>query len=259
MLPLKSHHHKSYLTLFIVLLLVSLSCTLPGLPQPEPTNTPSEIIEVTEPTMPIEPTKGISGNILTEVAKSIYATVTQNAGIPSTSETEEPPVSTSEIPISTPTTAPTSTLSQPPEAATSTITPSTGFLPSDPDQQLWITPYFRVRNINLHNCGLTYAANFKVTSTTNRYLESVSLKFTDLSTGTILLGPETNNSPFLNTDRTCNIYGADSLGPYQTRYVGNTLGPKSLKTHTILANIKLCTKEYLEGTCHEAIVEFVVP
>jgi hypothetical protein len=75
----------------------------------------------------------------------------------------------------------------------------------------------------------------------------------------VLYGPETNNSPFLSTDRTCNSVGSDALAPGQTKYVGSLVGPKTLHGHTIRANIVLCTQENLGGVCYEAIIEFVVP
>jgi hypothetical protein len=132
-------------------------------------------------------------------------------------------------------------------------------MPISPNIGYWTTPYFRIRNLNLHDCGSDYAANFKISSTAPIPLESLSLEFVDLTTNIVLYGPATNNAPFLYTDRTCDSFGVDSLAPYQTMYIGNRLGSKSLQTHTIQTIITLCTLENLAGVCYEAIIDFVFP
>ena len=234
----------------MLLLLVGYACTIPGLPQPSP-----EASSTTAPpdeTLPVESTGGLPGNILTEVAGSIYATLTQQA-----IEADIPkPTQTSEATFA-PTTGPSNGTPIAQASPTDTLAPDLAATPISPDSSMWITDYYRVRNVNLHECGLNYAANFKITSTT--HLESLSLKLTDQTTSTVLYGPTTNNAPFLHTDRTCNSTGADSMGALYTRYIGGLLGPKSLSTHTIIANIKLCTRENLNGDCADAIIEFVVP
>lgn len=243
----------------MLLLLVGYACTIPGLPQPSPEASPTAAPP--DETLPVESTGGLPGNILTEVAGSIYATLTQQAiepDVPKPTQTAEASLEPTTGPSNNTPIAqvsPTDTLA--PDMAPTTDGDATVATPISPNINMWITDYYRVRNVNLHDCGLNYAANFKITSTT--HLDSLSLKLTDQTTSAVLYGPTTNNAPFLYTDRTCNSTGADSMGSLYTRYVGGLLGPKSLSTHTIIANIKLCTLENLSGFCADAIIEFVVP
>lgn len=132
------------------------------------------------------------------------------------------------------------------------------FIPPSSGANL-ITPAFRVSGVHLVLCNGGYTANFKIYSTASSTLESLSLQFKDRNTDSILWGPTVQNTPFLWTDKTCNINGFDRIYAGQTRYVGNFLGTRSLSLHTIQATIILCTKEDLMGNCYTAIAEFVVP
>jgi hypothetical protein len=149
---------------------------------------------------------------------------------------------------------------EPTESALNQIPTIVGYTPFTPSAILiWKTPAFQVKNLNLHQCNGGYAAIFKLTSTFSTALESLSLQFKDRNSNSILFGPSMSNRPFINSDKTCLFTGSDSMYLSQTAFVGNYLGSKDLRLHTIQATIKLCTKEDLMGSCYRALVEFVVP
>jgi hypothetical protein len=282
MLPQTARKNLHFILIISTLLIVNLACRIPEITPPQPTSTdsdltqepPTGLTETTEPGAPdLTPAQSLAvpDIILTEVAASIYTTITAAAGTAETEITSEAPPDVESKPTLTPTSTmpptltPTATrTTQPTIPVSSSNTPTItatliGYTPIPPEIGVWATPYFRIRNLNLHECGLNYAANFRIYNTSSVPLESLSLKFYDRTTSSILYGPATNNAPFLSTDRTCDSVGIDFLAPRQTMYAGNLLGPKTLQAHTIRANIKLCTKEDLAGICSEAIVEFVVP
>lgn len=280
-------HNKSanHIATLLVLLLILSACNYPG--TGNPTATPQGTVTITagsttETSTPVEtymPPDAPSTNtpiskdaILTEVAATLYAIVTQTAkAAPPITATEPesiaPPAPT-KAPTNTAlpsTNTPTATNTSIPRPTNTMIPTSTatatqpGYTPIPPEPGVWITYAFRVRNIHLQDCNINYVANFEIYSTAKTDLQSSSIQLIDRNSNTTLAGPEINNNPFLATDRTCISVGASTLSPESTAYVGSWLGPKSLQTHTIKAIIKLCTLENIQGACYQATIEFVVP
>lgn len=118
---------------------------------------------------------------------------------------------------------------------------------------------FTIQNINLHPCSDGYNAIFKIRNQSSGKLESLSLHIQDLTTGAVLLGPWSSNTPFMNTDRTCSSGGIDTLLSGQSLFLGNSLGGSHLSEHTIRTTILLCAKESLKGACTQKVVDFIVP
>jgi hypothetical protein len=261
-------NRRTILILLLLLIMSSTACKIPFLSQETPSGTelPSGQITGTSDSsaqMPPSGTAGLPNTILTEVAGTLYAKITEDASAIASETVTILDGSTTTEPL--PTLIATSQMQT--QVALGTVIPDLpyatitipGYTPIAPADGVWITPYFQIRNLNLHECGKNYEANFKVKNRTSKPLESVSLKFFDRTTNTVLTGPTINNAPFLSTDRTCSIHGADTLPSYTTRYVGDLLGPKNLQAHTIRAEITICSGENLSGICSEAALEFVVP
>jgi len=244
---------------------VVLACALPQLPgfpggeQPAETTSPA-------PPASIVVSPGVPGAVLTQVAATIFAQVTQqppSAAMPTTGSTPSE-AKASEQPQVTET---SEAISEPPSTATLTVTSAPSQPPAAIPPDINLTPPtggfsdsgFKIKGVNIHRCINHPWAIFRIYNQSGRNLESLSLLFQDLTANQTLFGPIASNSPFMSSDRTCSSGGLDSLAPGATLYLGNSLYSSHLKDHTILATITLCTQEGLSGTCYQKTSEFVVP
>jgi hypothetical protein len=130
-----------------------------------------------------------------------------------------------------------------------------------PTQTVVIRPGsgFKIEWVNLPACGSDLSAVFRVTNTDDNPFESALLEIVDLGSGQVLFGPNANDSPFTNTDRSCYSWGIDSLQPGQSLFLGVPLGGTGLKGHSIQASLTLCSDEGVSGACYQQIAEFVIP
>jgi hypothetical protein len=249
--------------------LAILACALPQLPGfPGGTQT----TESSSATVPAGTgvTPGVPGSVLTQVAATIFAQVTQEpqSAPPSAATLTSGAISTGvgasqasqtaqasraiSGPQSTPKANMTITPSQPPAAIPPNfnLTPPVGGF-SDSG--------FKIKGVNIHRCANHPWAIFQIYNQSGHTLESLSLLFQDLTGDQTLFGPIASNSPFMSSDRQCSSGGLDALASGSTLYLGNSLYSSHLKDHTIRATITLCTQEGLGGTCYQKITEFVVP
>lgn len=233
------------------LMLINLSaCNLPFVPDDS---------QSTTTTLP-----AIPQDVLTEVAATIQFQLTEVGGfLPRT-----------EIP---PDTSPTSILPEAPapqvtDTPTQTTTHTATISPSHtptPTYTLVHTPIppvggfpgggFKIKGLNIHWCrGLPWA-HFGVRNIGSSSLHSLYLLYRDQDVNQTLLGPYISSAPFTASDRVCSTGGIDHLTPGNTLFVGNSLGSRGLRGHTIQATIMLCTGENLNGNCYQNIIEFVMP
>jgi hypothetical protein len=133
--------------------------------------------------------------------------------------------------------------------------------PPAPPMNIQIYPGqgFKVLGVNLPSCDGIYSANFYIYNLGAVPLESLLIKFTDLSTSSVLLGPVASDAPFIFSDRECMSGGIERLEPGQALFLGNTLSLPQLNGHTIQADISLCTGQGLGGQCYLKTVSFVIP
>lgn len=138
--------------------------------------------------------------------------------------------------------------------------PSFGFIPSPPAGfYVQAGQAFSILGVSLPNCSGTLAANFLVQNNISAAFDSFSFQVTDLASGTILYGPVTNNTPFMNTDQSCTAVGNETLPAGNRLFVGGSLGAPNLSGHTVRVELNLCTGNGLGGQCYASAVEFVVP
>jgi len=116
-----------------------------------------------------------------------------------------------------------------------------------------------IQGVNLPVCGGIYSANLLVQNTGNAVFESLSYQVTNLGSNTVLFGPATNNTPFVNNDTTCTPAGITALDPGTALFVGGSLGAANLSGQTVRVELTLCTQDDLAGQCEPLVVEFVVP
>jgi len=258
-----------------VLLLSVLACSLPNISLTKPEENQTEKTQSTS-----ESAAKLPENVLTEAA----ATIQNSLPVIGSTETvappdlpQAPPIELTNTPTPTltstkqptktptktksPTTIPPTKTNAPTATGTHTLTPTVvGYtqFPMSPGST-WTTAGFSVKNIHLHTCNGGYAANFKINNRAAVALESLSLKFEDRNTGTVLHGPTVNNAPFMTTDKTCATGGINRLNSGKTLYIGNHLGANDLNLHTIQATIKICTLNSMAGTCFTALLDFVIP
>lgn len=271
---------------FVLLGFSAAACNIPFLPvsttAPDVTGTPgaTKTAKTVKPTKPAK-TPGIPVTILTEVAATIHARLTDEAPVVPTTAISPPDITMPEppqAPYPAPITmTPTKTLThQVPSAPihTNTPTPTSTYTPT-PSRTKFSLPYtpkvlgpgtggytaygFKVKGFNIHWCGGVPWAIFLVNNRDSHALESLVLHLYDASTNQTLSGPVASDAPFMATDKTCVFGGIGSLAPGGSRYIGNSLGWVGLKGHTIQATITLCTENGLGGTCHQKTVEFVAP
>ena len=118
-------------------------------------------------------------------------------------------------------------------------------------------PSVSVAFSNVHFCGGSPTAVFRVTNRGNATLESVRLSVKDLDNGKTLFSAAVSNSPFMISASGC-PEGRDSLPPDATGYVGGILNTKTVSGHEAQANLTLCTEEGLGGNCVSTKVLFTI-
>jgi hypothetical protein len=254
------------------LILSACNLPIPGLPPQAPTGVPaiSEAMLTSaaatiqahlnpQDTPQPEPTQMLPETGIPEIIPSAEAQTLPTMEVPITVEIPPTPtlVAIEQVP-NTPLPAQQAVAATPtPLSAIITVIP---FIPAPVSPQ--VVEYgaqFTVQNVNLHACSNGFNAVFKIHNQSSGKLESLSLHIQDINTGAVLLGSWVSNAPFLNTDRTCASGGIDLLPSRQTLYVGNSLGGSQLSGHTIRTTILLCSKESLNGTCSQKMIDFVVP
>jgi len=263
----------------LLMMLASLSCALPILPtstaDPEVTgpveSTPTANTPSLSKTLPAQ---DIPGEILTEVAATIGARITQEAEAASLSKTPGSPISAAptasapQAPAPIVTATPTWTDVPPPPRADSsnpTASPSTTFTQTSPNITIrppiggYSDSGFQIRGMNIHWCSGQPWAIFRVRNRSSKPLESLSLLYQDVGAGKTIAGPFVSDAPFMANDKSCISGGIESLSPGSTRYLGNSLGSPILQGHKIRATIILCTGNNLSGTCYQNIADFVMP
>lgn len=137
-------------------------------------------------------------------------------------------------------------------AALPVITP-----PPTPTFTATVGPSFSLAYDNVHACGGTPTAIFKIQSNGNDDLESLNLKIEDLTNSTTLYGATTSNAPFMASSGECPP-GGDTLPAGKTYYVGGAIGAGNAG-HTARATVKLCTEDDLDGACETRTVQFTIP
>jgi len=118
------------------------------------------------------------------------------------------------------------------------------------------TADFSISYDNVHSCGTPYAT-VKVTNTGGFSFKSVEISIKNTTDSTILYGPSTNNTPFLNSATGCPPEGS-ALASGATAYIAANIGaPPSGKDATY--TLKMCTEDDLAGNCIVRSVNFVTP
>ncbi|MGB9672798.1 MAG: hypothetical protein ACPL3P_01530 [Anaerolineales bacterium] len=107
-----------------------------------------------------------------------------------------------------------------------------------------------------HKCSGDYYAYFSVSNNGGKLLESASIKIRDMTAGTVLSSTASDN-PFLTSTSDCPP-GEDQLDVGEKAYVAGFIGAVP-SGHVLKANIYLCTKEGLAGTCESIVVQFTAP
>lgn len=259
-----------------MIVLVTLTCTLPSLPTSPQEPEFTETVDLTAPAGTVQPANTalapiIPGEILTEVAATIRAQIPkQPKASPASQKTGAPPANAPQAPgpILTSTPTPTQTKTAQPartKKAKPTASPSPTLTQIPPVIIIQPSPGgypdngFQVRGVNIHWCGGRPWAIFRIRNRSSLALESLSLAYQDLSASKSLSGPFYSDAPFMTTDKTCVSGGLENLAPGNTLYLGNSLGSKGLQGHKIRTTIILCTSNGLAGTCYEKVVDFVMP
>lgn len=249
----------------IMLGLAILACALPQLPGFPGGTQATESSSATIPAGGVG-TPAVPGAVLTQVAATIFAQVTQQP--PSAIQPTGGVISSKSVPSEQPQTELTAGGTPQQQSTTMaqlTTTPSQPPAAIPPDIKITPPPGgfsdsgFKIKGVNIHTCAKHPWAIFQIYNQSGEPLESLSLLFQDLTGNQTLFGPISSNSPFMSSDRTCSSGGLDALAPGSTLYLGNSLYSSHLKDHTILATITLCTQEGLGGTCYQKSTEFVVP
>lgn len=115
---------------------------------------------------------------------------------------------------------------------------------------------FNVSYAARKKCSGDWYAYFSVKNTGDKILESAAVKIRNFTTDTILSSTASDN-PFLGATNDCPP-GSDSLDPGESAYVAGFMGNVT-SGHEIKANITICTKEGLAGSCQSYTVRFVAP
>jgi len=115
---------------------------------------------------------------------------------------------------------------------------------------------FKSSYASRHKCSGDYYAYFSVSNNGGKVLESASVKIRDMTAGTVLSSNASDN-PFLNGTSDCPP-GEDQLEVGDSAYVAGFIGSVP-SGHVLKANIYLCTKEGLGGTCESVVVQFTAP
>jgi len=108
------------------------------------------------------------------------------------------------------------------------------------------------------NCANNPLAIIQIENTGTERLESMSMLMVDQTISDNIFYIPATNFPFLDKKEPCTI-GNEYLDVGKTGIVGGFLGEVSRRGHLIRTNIKMCSEDYLSGSCAELIVEFVAP
>ncbi len=107
-----------------------------------------------------------------------------------------------------------------------------------------------------HKCSGDYYAFFGVTNNGGKDLQSASVKIRDMTAGTVLSSNASDN-PFLTSTSDCPP-GEDLLPVGDSAYVAGAIYSVP-SGHSLKANIYLCTKEGLAGSCDTIVIQFTAP
>ena len=119
-------------------------------------------------------------------------------------------------------------------------------------------PAFDVAFENVHLCGGTPFATFRVGNTGGVGLESARIEILDLTASTTLYGPFSNDTPFNATASDCPP-GASAMGPGSVYFIAASIGSPAPSGHSARLNLRLCTANALGGDCVDRTVNFTVP
>ncbi|MEW5869381.1 MAG: hypothetical protein AB1894_08905 [Chloroflexota bacterium] len=224
----------------------------------------------------VQPTSEISSALLTKVAATIQVQIastraqdTLSTPLPTNTTLSKPAVSNTNTPTFTATQQPTLT-NTPTQKPTLTPTRTSTLRPSQtPTATSTIVPTstrpvayglrYTIDGVNLHDCFGTPWVVFTVYNGGTKALESAYLYVRDVTTNHSLVGPISSNAPFMDSDRSCYTANINRLDSGQLLYLGESLGIRALKGHTLRATIELCDQENLRGTCVKKVIDFVVP
>jgi len=109
----------------------------------------------------------------------------------------------------------------------------------------------------LHSCGGNVAINYSVTNTGDLDFESAWIKLVDLDTSNTLVAPTQTNAPFVSSNVGCPP-GNSALSSSGTAYIPFITAlplPNPIYSHTLRADIKLCTKDGLGEPCLTKTIE----
>lgn len=118
------------------------------------------------------------------------------------------------------------------------------------------TKLFSISYAARKKCSGDWYAYFSVKNTGEKVLESAAVKIRDFTTDTILSSTASDN-PFLGATNDCPP-GSDSLDVGDSAYVAGKMGSVP-SGHEIKANITICTKEGLTGSCESYTIRFTAP
>jgi hypothetical protein len=120
-----------------------------------------------------------------------------------------------------------------------------------------LPPGFTAVYDNVHDCAGGPFAILKITNTGATTLESMNLTLDDLNASTTL-SIVNSDIPFLGAANECPV-GGENIPPGAVRYVAGMLGSPAPSGHQVRATIKMCTSNYLKGTCTVSTIDFTVP
>lgn len=118
---------------------------------------------------------------------------------------------------------------------------------------------FAIKEILVSACANGAWTVFRILNQSQDKLESLSLHIQDLSSGAVLTGPWTSNTPFQNEVQNCAVGYLDLLNTGREMFLSQMPGTNGLSGHRLRATIKLCAKEDLTGECTQKAVEFIIP
>lgn len=206
------------------------------------------------------PTPAIPNEVITAAVKTMQAkfTIATLTAIPSVS-LPSPTITASKSPepTSTATSIPTKT-NQP--TATTTATSSHQPSSKNPTPVLNVSskPGYKLMAVNIHKCGKFQTAFFTISNISDNTFQSAIIQVEDLTTGKVLYGPVTTNTPFRAYDDDCSNR-ISALKGHHTAFVAAQLSKKKLVGHSLWGSFTFCTKDNLGGLCYQDTFEFVYP
>lgn len=121
-------------------------------------------------------------------------------------------------------------------------------------------PYtdFTVSFVNICDLSGSPWANFRISNTGTLPLESQSLHIRDTTASTNMYGPATSDKPFRATVNCDDTTLVESIAVGSTAY-SRCFVSSAVPGHTAQATIKICSQNFITGSCVEKIVTFVIP